>query len=328
MMYKRFIQVSVLVLTLAIITACSPQPETVAEIIPTNTSIPEPTETPIPEIPLMQPGETPPQAERTLEDSDASLKAQEKRVVSGDNILTNLYERPFTSEEMLYLPDLNILSVSISSGETFFYFTIEMEGLDPDSGGLGGTYGIEFDRTLTGRGDLLVLASDPQSEWSTENVVIYVDENNLVGGLQPILAETDYKDVGYSKTVEMEKGKVAWARSSAENEAAIEIAVSRALLGDPEEFLWGAWALGETYDPAMFDYNDHFSLSEAGSPIRTDIDYPLKALAALDNTCRFSYGFDQLAHQIPGMCIASPEHRVTCVCVQSFFGICIQEECK
>lgn len=40
----------------------------------------------------------------------------------------------------------------------------------------------------------------------------------------------------------------------------------------------------------------------AGSPIKTDPDYPLKTLFSLDNTCRLPYGFDQIASSIPGMC--------------------------
>ena len=50
---------------------------------PTNTAqLPTPTPTEPP--PLLMPGE-PPEAERTLGDSDASIRAQEKRVLSGDN---------------------------------------------------------------------------------------------------------------------------------------------------------------------------------------------------------------------------------------------------
>jgi len=105
----------------------------------------------------------PPGSERNLQDSDASIRAYEKRAVDGDNILDNLYERPFTSQVMDYLPDVDIYSVDISQDEDFFYFTINLKDVDPESGGLTGTYGIEFDRTQTGRGDLLVLAHDLQA---------------------------------------------------------------------------------------------------------------------------------------------------------------------
>jgi hypothetical protein len=58
----------------------------------------DPTETPSaedePVVPALMPGE-PPTPDRTLQDSDSSLRAYEHRVLSGDNILNNLYERPF-----------------------------------------------------------------------------------------------------------------------------------------------------------------------------------------------------------------------------------------
>jgi len=142
--------------------------------LPTNT--PEPTE-----IPKLQPGDLP-EAERTLEDVDSSIKAEEKRAITGDNILNNLYERPFTSEEMVYQPDLNILTVSLASDDNFFYFTIALQDLDPNTGSLTGTYGIEFDRTQTGRGDVLVWVTGPGTEWSADNLIVYSDPESTVGG--------------------------------------------------------------------------------------------------------------------------------------------------
>ena len=93
---------------------------------------------------------------RTLKDSDSSIRAYENRAVTGDNFLNNLYERPFTSQEMVYQPDLDIITVDFGDGENFFYFTIRLYGMNPDEWGLNGVYGVEFDRTLTGRGDLVV----------------------------------------------------------------------------------------------------------------------------------------------------------------------------
>jgi hypothetical protein len=44
-------------------------------------------------------------------------------------------------------------------------------------------------------------------------------------------------------------------------------------------------------DPSLFDYNDHLNLRQAGSPLSTSPDYPLKRLASVDNTCRWAFGF-------------------------------------
>ena len=286
-----------------------------AETLPTQAPTTEPAQA----IALMpvEPGTS----ERTLEDVDASIKASEKRTVTGDNILKNLYERPFTQETMDYQPDLNILTVSIAYDENFHYFTIVLDGVDPSSEKLNGAYGIEFDRTLTGRGDMLVWVSDIGAEWSSDNLLVYIDPEGKVGGIKPVMNETNYSGEGYSKTVELGGDQTAWARLDPENSAAVQIAVSRALLGDPEEFLWGAWADGGVQDPGLFDYNDHFSSSAAGSPINTDPDYPLKALYSLDNTCRLPYGFEQ-SGSLPGMCFsAEPTPVFQC-------RICYSYECE
>jgi len=292
-MKRNIFTISVLVLLLAIITACGSKPEAEPTTIVVNTTIPEPTDIP---------GEPNPEAERILEDSDASIKAYEHRTVSGDNILNNLFERPFTALEMEYQPDLNILTASITSDEAFFYFTITLDGIDPVSGALSGTYGIEFDRSQTGRGDLLVLVSNPAAKWSTTDITVYTNPTGTVGGIEPIIAEEDYEGSGYSETVELGGDQVAWARIAPEDPYAVQIAVSRALLGT-EEFLWGAWADGGVKDPSLFDYDDHFGPSEAGSPINTDPDYPIKAVYSLDNTCRLPYGNIDTTG-VPGVCLS------------------------
>ncbi len=319
-MIKRIARVSVLVLLLALLTACGSK--SAAET--TNNIISEPTD-----IPKLAPGE-PASAERTLEDADSSIKAEEKRALTGDNILNNLYERPFTSQEMVYQPDLNLLTAAISSDENFFYFVLTLDDVDKTSGGVTGTYGIEFDRTKTGRGDLLVWVTQFGTDWSTDGITIYINKTGTVGGLDPMVAEEDYKGKGYSEMIEMEGDAVAWARLDPNNPTAVQIAVSRILLGNPEEFLWGAWADGGTKDPSLFDYNDHFGPSEAGSPLNTSEDYPLRALASMDNTCRLPYGIDQLESAVPGMCITS-QPGIDCVCTYWVnFGmtkVCVLWDC-
>lgn len=321
-MKKYMFPVFILIISF-LLSACATKEEVAVEIQPTNA--PEPTA-----VPYMTPGEPSPEAERILEDSDASLKAAEKRVVSGDNFLNNLYERPFTSLDMDYQPDLNILTVSIFGDELFYYFTITLDGANPTSGMLSGNYGIEFDRTQSGRGDMLVMASSPNAEWTMDNVTVYVDPNGTVGGTKPVVAEAGYEESGYTDTFEMTPEKVAWARLAPDDPNAIQIAVSRALLDDPEEFLWGAWADGGLQDPSLFDYDDHFGPSAAGSPVRGE-DYPVKEVANLDNTCRLPYGFEA-SGGIPGICISIPEpsHQVSCVCVQwaTVAHICIQWSCQ
>lgn len=279
------------------------------EVVPTE--IPTQVPTQVPQQPtkesFMMPAGEPPVPERTLVDSNSSYKAHENRAVLGDNFLDNVYERPFTSKEMVYQPDLDILTVDFASDEVFFYFTINLfNGPTQDDSGMTGMYGIEFDRTKTGRGDLIVLVESPQKDWSVENISIYTDNNGDVGGIQPIVADAGFVGNGYDTLVELVGDKVAFARQSLDDANAVQIAVSRSLLEYPTEFLWGAWADNGLKDVTKFDYNDTMGPTEAGSPIKGNEDYALDALYSLDNTCRLPYGFEQIGAFIRGMCITQP----------------------
>jgi len=271
-----------------------------------------------PKVILMMPSE-PPEPDRTLEDADSSIKASENRTLSGDNFLNSLYERPFTSQEMIYQPDLDIITVDFSFDDDFFYFTLRLYGLNVEGAGLNGAYGVEFDRTLTGRGDLLVLAEKPQADWSPENVQVFVDQNEDVGGPQPMIADAGFEGSGYDTNVEMEGDKAAFARVDPQDSEAVQIAVSRGLLDNPEEFLWGVWADNGLKNAALFDYNDTMGPSAAGSPIQGD-GYPVKDLYNLDNTCRLPFGLDQATASVRGMCVNVKPRVCREVCTQGAAG--------
>lgn len=308
----------VIVLLLPLLAACGGEPAQPAPATPAEPAAaapaepapaqvapaPAPTVEAPPEVPASLPllmAAEPPQSARNLEDADGSLRAAEKRALSGDAILDNRYERPFAQTDMIYLPDVDIQSVDIANDDDFFYFTINLKGMDFGAGKFTAAYGIEFDRTLTGRGDLLVYITDPQPDWSMENVNVYADKNGTVGGLRPMVAEAGMASDGYETTVALEDERVAYARVNPLEATSIQIAVSRALLDNVEEFLWGAWADKVIKDPSKFDYNDNYGPSEAGSPVKPSADYPLKALHSLDNTCRLPVGASQTG-TIPGMC--------------------------
>jgi len=177
-----------------------------------------------------------------------------------------------------------------------------------------------------------VWVENPQEDWSVENVSVFADKNGDVGGPQPIVADEGFKGSGYDIKVAMEGDKTAFARISPDEPESIQIAVSRDLLDNPSEFLWGAWADNGLKNEGMFDYNDAMGPGEAGSPINTDDNYPLNALYNLDNTCRLPYGFEQMGAIVPGMCITqAPAPEETCVCVYwYYFGkikVCAQWDC-
>lgn len=252
-------------------------------------------------VEALEPG-LPPDPDRTLEDADSSLRATENRILSGDSYLNNLFERPFTAREMVYQPELDIYTVDFAYDDVFFYFTITLNGMELESGAM---YGVEFDRRLKGRGDLLVLAVDPGDEWSLDNMTVWKDKNGNVGGLKPLVAEEGFNDNGYDEQIELGGERLAFSRLSPDDPHAVQIAVSSALLDNPAEFLWSAWADNGLKDISMFDYNDTMGPGEAGSPFKEDEDYPIKALYSVDNTCRLPYKVE-MAELIPGTCKSIP----------------------
>jgi hypothetical protein len=267
---------------------------------------------------LLRPSESVPAASRTLTDSDSSLRANENRVLSGDKFLENLYERPFTSREMIYQPDLDIYSVDFAADDEFYYFTINLNGMSLDGSGLNGIYGIEFDTSLDGRGEIIVTTEKTAPVWDFESVSVFVDINGDVGGPKPIIADAGFNGSGYDELKQIAGNEVAFARIDPESETSVQIAVSAAMLGNTSGFAWSAWADNGLREFTKFDYNDTMGPSAAGSPFRDDPNYPIKELYSLDNTCRLAYGDVGPEYAIPGLCIAlaptpKPDEKV-CFC--------------
>ncbi len=227
-----------------------------------------------------------PEAERTLNDTDASLKAKEKRAVTGDDFYKGLFERPFTSNEMAYLEDVDIRVVTFTKDDAFYYFAIELHGVDPEAKKLTASYGIEFDRTKTGQGDLLVWVSDVKKEWSMEGVMAFSDTDKSVGGPTPLWADKEYDKMGYDKEERLEGERVAYARIDPKDETIVQIAISKALLDFPKEFLWGAWADKGWRDPLVSITRPNPGAA-AGLRSRLQV-LPVKETGNLDNTaaCR------------------------------------------
>jgi len=250
---------------------------------------------------FIQPGE-PPAPEITLQDTDSSLLAREKRVAYGDNFLESLYERPFSSIEMAYYPDVDIQTATVSADDHFFYFTITLKSVDPSVKKLTGSYGIEIDRGLKGRGDL-VWGRGMGADWSTDTVAVYADPDKDVGGLNPLIANEWHIGDGYETKVAYQGDMAAYARLAPGDPQVVQFAVNRALLDGAEKFLWGAWADRGWQNPGRFEYNDFIGPGAAGSPIKYTNYYPVKDLYGLDNTCRRAYGFAP-DYMIRGMCIS------------------------
>lgn len=277
----------------------SPAPEETATPEPLPSETLEPTAT---IVHLTRPGDFPGGRESGMTDPDSSATAGEKRASRGENFAGNLYERPFSAENMQYYPDLDITNTTFNRSGAWVYVEIKLQGTR--EGALQGTYGLELDLNVDGRGDWLILASDLQTDWSTDGVRVWQDTNKDVGGSIALQADRQGGD-GYDLLV-FDQGRgndpdAAWARVDPSEANAAQIAFKYALIGNDAEFLWGAWVDQGVTNPAWYDYNDHFTHEDAGSPISGLSQYPLKALAEVDNTCRWTVGFVPNGSE-PGIC--------------------------
>jgi hypothetical protein len=92
----------------------------------------------------------------------------------------------------------------------------------------------------------------------------------------------------------------AWSRIRSGDAKTVELAFKLEMLGSPRFYAMGAWA-GTSVDPAMFDYHDHMTHIQAGSPNPGYEVYPLKDMAEIDNTCRLAVGFAPTGKEL-GLC--------------------------
>src|SRR3990172_221070 len=239
-------------------------------------------------------------------DPDSSPYATKKLVSGGEKFVRGLYERPFNADTMdTYFPYLDIIDTQGFKDDTWGFATITLSGLDA-SGKLPGTYGVELDLNKDGRGEWLILASNPSSsDWTTQGVQAWNDANSDVGGGVPTAPDENSAGDGYEALV-FDQGKGdkvddAWVRVSAEDPKTITIAFKLSMIGDPDSFAMGAWAGTDSLKPSLFDLNDQMTHIEAGSPIPDFYVYPLKKLSEIDNTCRIAIGFVPNGNE-PGLC--------------------------
>jgi hypothetical protein len=228
----------------------------------------------------------------------------------GDDFPDNRYERPFNLDKT-YRPDLDILRTSLSKDASWFYVTIQVAGKNPSNGKLSANYGVELDVNKDGRGEYVIWTLPAYSpQWKRINTRIFGTGTNQVGGPHPILSDAPWSGATYNKLLfeglTDSSHNNAWVRISPNPRTRgyidIQIAFNPQSVGNPLQFLWGAWADDGIKDPTKFDYNDQFTKLEAGASFINDPDYPPKAIFAVDNTCRIWVGFKPSDNSIPGSC--------------------------
>jgi hypothetical protein len=227
---------------------------------------------------------------------------------SGDIFNNDLFERPFNANtQETYFPQVDILQSTMVNGNPWVYGSITLKGTDSSNNQLDGSYALELDLNLDGRGDILVVANKPtQGDWSTDGVQVFLDANHDVGGNLPLHPEVmKTPGDGYEQKVFDGGGgtdpDLAWAMVSAAQPNVVWFAFKSDLINNANKWMWGAWAENGGLHPESFDYNDHLTLADAGNPMPGNADYPLKALAEVDNTCRWAVGFQPTGSE-PGLC--------------------------
>lgn len=293
-----------------------PAPEAATPGAPADTAAPEATATETPEpspttrppvVHAAQPG-NPGGATNFVYDRSSKALANERRAI-GDDYTRNWLERPFSADAMDYQAHLDLTRVEYAVGAPWIYFTLFIEGLPPEDS--PATYAIEIDMDKDGRGDWLIAGeAPPDSTWTSDGVRAYRDTNNDVGASRPMVTDAPVTSgTGYDELV-FDEGygtdpDAAWIRRAPSGASEIEIAVKNSLIGQYGEFLWGGWTDEGVRNPAWADYHDRFTLAEAGSPANDSSNYPLKAVSAVDSTCRWGAGFTPEADD-PGVCPVPP----------------------
>ncbi len=232
--------------------------------------------------------------------------APEKRAPAGDDFTFGKLERPFT-DQMEYLPWLDIIDVSLSRRVDFMYFSLSLAGSPQGAPGEPPSYGFELDVNLDGRGDYLFRTTTvPSGEWGQDGLEIWQDTNDSVGGNNVIVSDPAPNGwEGYDKLLwqggQEENPDLAWVRLLAGDVPRVEFAILPTLLKPNQIFLWGGFADGFWRDPGRFDYVDRFTHVQAGNAMKDNSNYPLKAFYAYDNTCRAPSAFVANGAE-PGVC--------------------------
>lgn len=237
---------------------------------------------------------------------DTSTKSQAAARESGADLFhTNLFERPFTSQVMDYQAHIDLIRVNLNITAPWVYATFIVEGSPPtDSTAI---YALEVDLDSDGRGDWLVYGQVPAgTEWTTDGARAYQDLNGDVGGPSPINSDPPSASRDGYETLVFDAGigadpDAVWVRRDPSNPNQIQLAFKYNLIGNDAQFAFGGWADEGLKNAGAFDYNDFMTFDEAGSAFTGNSRYPIKELASLDSTCRWTYGYTPTS-PFPGVC--------------------------
>lgn len=293
---KVFYAVTVLVMGLI---ACNQSASQADEVVQPTFTIPQ--STPTQEISHeIIPVSIPENRSSHAGDYDSSKTADRKHPPGGDRFTFTIFERPFNANSMdIYYPYLDIVDTFVFQDDLWIFGTLTVQGTD-ETGALPGNYALELDMDLDGKGDWLVVASNPASTtWTVEGVNVYQDANQDVGGSIARVTDDDGTSPGDGfEVLVIESGRgsdpdLAWTRISPHDSQTLEIAVKRDLFEGDDTYMINMWAGRDLMDPALFDHSDHFTHEQAGAADPGfPIYYPIKEVYEIDNSCRMVVGFE------------------------------------
>lgn len=319
---KRFILI--LIPLMFVLQACSGKAESVPTEVPIELQVTEIPSTEAAQISIVHTdipqGGTEERA--YAHDNENSNNFDNKDVRFGDEFQKNRFERPFTANDMQYLPDIDIMDFGITSDDQFFYIRIILSGLDPATNTLTGFYGVEIDQNADGRAELMLATKPPySSEFTPNNVVAFADFNGDIGGPTINRPDEGFAGDGYegivfdlSQNIHPDDPDLLWARFVEGDKPAIEIAYKKWIFKDVgERFMWSVFAFDTSQGITAKNFNIHDTISEvdAGSPNKGNANYPIKSLAAMDNTCRVPMGFQANGSEPLGCFVNGPDVAVT-----------------
>lgn len=253
---------------------------------------------------LVTPAPIVPTPGKMVDDVESSGTGPEGRAPYGDSYKLNRFERPFL-QDMTYVPELDIHRFGLSEDQDWYYVSIRLIGNDPNHE-LGIHYGAEIDLDADGFGDYVIWASPPYREqWDTVNIQVIQDSNRDAGGISAMQSDAVFDGNGYDTLVfdgsaqENADPDLAWVRMSKDQTATIQFAFKKSLTG--ALFMVGVVSDVGLKDVSKYDYADHFTEAEAGSPVKNNQYYPLGSLYAVDNTCWEAYGIRTTGYE-PKLC--------------------------
>jgi len=245
---------------------------------------------------------------QAVHDQTNEITAKDKQAFGGDVFGLGWYERPF-DQQMGYLPFIDISKALIGREDPNWIY-VQIFTVNPSTEGAASKplFGIELDTDIDNRGEFLMTATAPRStEWTTEGIMVLANSDNMVGGVNPVLPDKKLaENKGYDKEIfnagKGDDANLVWARISPKDPKVFEIAFKNSFIGGAKgKFIYSVWALAGMQDMAKFDFNDHFTREDVGSPLKADGKlYPIKSLWGVDNTSRIPSGFVP-TRLMPGM---------------------------